>query len=110
MREIEKRAKTGRIAAVRAASGNAMAVPTPVAIRIPARIRSRPRRPRISPAKDGGYIRVIESPSDAGEEARKDRLLCVQTVLRLIEDDRLRPDHTFVRDFQTAMRSSSVIL
>ena len=87
MREIEKRAKTGRIAAVRAASGNTIAVPIPITIRAIARIRSRPRGPRISPAKDGGYIRVVERRSDPGEEAREDRLLRVQTVLRLIEDD-----------------------
>src|SRR5206468_5423102 len=61
-----------------------------------------------SPAKDGGYIRVVESVSDASEEPRKDRLLRVQTVLRLIEDDRPRAVHHLVRDFQTAMRREAV--
>src|SRR2546425_7345337 len=103
MRVVENRAKRGSWIALNAARGLRTATTTAARTTIPARIRSRPRRPRISPAKDGGYIRVVESPSDAGEEPRKDRLLRVQTILRLIEDDRLRPVHHFVRDFQTAM-------
>src|SRR2546427_5801074 len=85
MRRTEKNARTGSVATVRAASGNKTAVPIPRPMRTTARIRSRPRRPRISPAKDGGYIRVVERASHPGEEPGEDRLLRMQAVLGLIE-------------------------
>src|SRR2546426_507834 len=48
------------------------------------------------------------SMTDAGEEPRKDRLLRVQTVFRLIKDNRLGPIDYLVRDLQTAMRRQAV--
>src|SRR2546428_13070891 len=85
MRRTEKNARTGSVATVRAASGNKTAVPIPRPMRTTARIRSRPRRPRISPAKDGGYIRVVERASHPGEEPGEDRLLRMQAVFRRIQ-------------------------
>src|SRR2546425_8048083 len=108
MRVVENRAKRGSWIALNAACGLRTATAIAARTTIPARVRSRPRRPRISPAKDGGYIRVVESPSDAGQEPRQDRLLRMQTVLRLIKDDRPRRVHRLVRDFQTAMRGEAV--
>src|SRR3989441_3414080 len=108
MRVVENRAKRGSWIALNAACGLRIATAIAARTTIPARIRSRPRRPRISPAKDGGYIRVVESVSDASEEPRKDRLLRVQTVLRLIEGDGPRAVHHLVRDFKTAMRREAM--
>src|SRR2546425_10691041 len=108
MRRTEKNARTGSVATVRAASGNKTAVPIPRPMRTTARIRSRPRRPRISPAKDGGYIRVVERPSYPGEEPGQDRLLRVQAVLGLIEHDRLGPVDHLVGDLEPSMGRQAV--
>src|SRR3989441_2880776 len=108
MRKMEKNATIGRVAAVRAASGNMTAVAIPSTMRTTARIRSRPRRPRISPAKDGGYIRVVGRASYPGEEPGQDRLLRVEAILGLIEHDRLGPVDHLVGDLESSMGRQAV--
>src|SRR2546426_5737383 len=103
MRRTEKNARTGSVATVRAASGNKTAVPIPRPMRTTARIRSRPRRPRISPAKDGGYIRVVERASHPGEEPGEDRLLRMQAVPGLIQHHGLGAVHHLLGDLQASM-------
>src|SRR5256712_3741885 len=66
-------------------------------------VRSRPRRPRIFARKGRGLYARWRAPSYPGEEPGQDRLLRMQTVLRLIEDDGLGPVDHLVRDLESSM-------
>src|SRR2546427_1119031 len=103
MRNTEKNARRGSVATVGAASGNRTAAPIPSRMRTTATIRSRPRRPRIFARKGRGLYTRWRAPSYPGEEPGQDRLLRMQTVLRLIEDDGLGPVDHLVRDLQSTL-------
>src|SRR2546430_5582243 len=103
MRNTEKNARRGSVATVRAASGDRTAAPIPSRMRTTATIRSRPRRPRIFARKGRGLYTRWRAPSYPGEEPGQDRILRMQTVLRLIEDNGLGPVDHLVGDLESSM-------
>src|SRR5881296_3824877 len=108
MRNTEKNARRGSVATVRAASGNRTAAPIPSRMRTTATIRSRPRRPRIFARKGRGLYTRWRAPSYPGEEPGQDRLLRMQTVLGLIEYDRLGPVDHLLGDLESSMGRKAV--